>query len=137
MEEEFKVIIASFFNYGNSLRFDTSIPNPPVLNNLGIQKDISKLMRKISSSGDFKSYKCTFFVNLFLGIPILVVCTLSVDTFGEEDVQYSVRLIVSAICGSFILLFTLFRFWCCHCRKDKKPKHVISSLVFDFNTTRK
>ena len=138
MEEEVKVIIASFFTYGTSLRFDTNIPNSHVLINLRIQIDIWKLRRKISSSENcVKSTKCTFFVNLFLGIPILVVWTLPVDTFGEKDVQNNVRILVSTVCGSFILLFTLFRFWCCHCRKNKKPKHVISSLVFDFNTTRK
>ena len=134
MEEELKVIIASFFTYGNRLRLDTKILNSPALNNLRIQKDILKLMRKISSSGDFKSYKCTFFINLFLGIPILVVWTLSLDTFGEKDVQNNVRLLVSTIAGSFILLFTLFRFWCCHCRNNKKPKHVIFSLIENFNT---
>ena len=137
MEEELKVIIASFSTYGNSLRFDINVPNSPVLNNLRIQKDIIKLMRKISSSADFKSYKCTFFVNLFLGIPILVVWTLSLDTFGEKYVQNNVRLLVSTICGLLVLLFTLFRFWCCHCREEKKPKNVISSLIENFNASRK
>ena len=137
MEEELKVIIASFFTYGNSLRFDTNIRSSHVLNNLRIQKDIVKLMRKISSSADFKSYKCTFFVNLFFGIPILVVWNLPLDTFGEKDVQDNVRLLVLIISWSFILLFTLFRFWCCHCREEKKPKNVISSLIENFNASRK
>ena len=142
MVEELKVIIASFFTYDDGLRFNTNNfvyeTSSPALNNLKIMKDIKELMQKINNSGNvLKSTKCTFFIDLVLVIPIIIVWNLPLDTFGEKDVQNNVRILVSTVCGSFILLFTLFRFWCCHCRMNKKPKHVISSLIFDFNTTRK
>ena len=89
MEEEIKVIIASFFTYKHSLRFNTNNfvyeTSSPALNNLQIMKDIKELMKKINSSTNvLKSTKCTFFINLVLAIPIIFVWNLPIDTFGEK-----------------------------------------------------
>ena len=137
MEEEVKVIIASFFTYGNSLRFDTNIHNSHVLNNLRIQIDIWKLMRKISSSENcVKSTKCTFFIDFVLVIPIIIVWNLPLDTFGEkEQTNRGIQVLVSIIFGVLILVFT-----CCYshcCGKEVNSKQVKSSLFENFNTTRK
>ena len=137
MEEEVKVIIASFFTYGNSLRFNTNIPNSHVLNNLRIQIDIWKLMRKISSIENcVKSTKCTFFINLVLAIPIIVVWNLPLDTFGEkEQLNRGIQVLVSIIFGVFMLVFTCYYSHCC--RMEGNSKQVKASLIENFNTARK
>ena len=90
MEEDLTVIIASFFTYGHSLRFNTNNfvyeTSSPALNNLQIMKDIKEFMSKINNVGNFfKGTKCTFFINLVLAIPIIFVWNLPIDTFGEKE----------------------------------------------------
>ena len=141
MEEEFKVIIASFFTYEHSLRFNTNNfvyeTSSPALNNLQIMKDIKEFMNKINNSGNLlKSTKCTFFINLVLAIPIIVVWNLPIDTFGEkEQLNRGIQVLVSIIFGVFILVFTCYYSHCC--RMEGNSKQVKSSLIENFNTTRK
>lgn len=141
MVEELKVIIASFFTYDDGLRFNTNNfvyeTSSPALNNLKIMKDIKELMQKINNSGNvLKSTKCTFFIDLVLVIPIIIVWNLPLDTFGEkEQTNRGIQVLVSIIFGVLILVFT-----CCYshcCGKEVNSKQVKSSLFENFNTTRK
>ena len=141
MEEEIKVIIASFFTYEDELRFNTNNfvyeTSSPALNNLKIIKDIKELMNKINDSGNFlKSTKCTFFINLVLAIPIIVVWNLPLDTFGEkEQLNRGIQVLVSIIFGVFMLVFTCYYSHCC--RMEGNSKQVKASLIENFNTARK
>ena len=100
-----KVIIASFFTYEDGLRFNTNNfvyeTSSPALNNLKIMKDIKELMNKINDSENvLKSTKCTFFIDLVLAIPIIVVWNLPIDTFGEkEQTNIGIQVLVSIILG--------------------------------------
>ena len=90
MDEELKVIIASFFTYGHSLRFNTKNfvyeTSSPALNNLQIMKDIKEFMNKINNSENcLKSTKCAFFINFVLAIPIIFVWILPIVTSGEKE----------------------------------------------------
>ena len=140
MEEEIKVIIASFFTYEDGLRFNTNNfvyeTSSPALNNLKIMKDIKELMQKINNSGNvLKSTKCTFFINLVLAIPIIVVWNLPIDTFGEKEQTRVIQVLVSIVFGVFILVITCFYSHCC--RMEGNSKQVKSSLFGNFNTARK
>ena len=100
-----KVVTASFFTYEDGLRFNTNNfvyeTSSPALNNLKIMKDIKELMNKINNSGNvLKSTKCTFFIDLVLAIPIIVVWNLPIDTFGEkEQTNIGIQVLVSIILG--------------------------------------
>ena len=142
MEEDLTVIIASFFTYGHSLRFNTNNfvyeTSSPALNNLRIMKDIKEFMSKINNVGNFfKGTKCTFFINLVLAIPIIVVWNLPLDTFGEkEEVNRGIQVLVSIIFGVFILVFTCYYSNCCRMEGNSKF-WVKASLIENFNTARK
>ena len=100
-----KVVTASFFTYEDGLRFNTNNfvyeTSSPALNNLKIMKDIKELMNKINDSENvLKSTKCTFFIDLVLAIPIIVVWNLPIDTFGEkEQTNIGIQVLVSIILG--------------------------------------
>ena len=141
MEEDLTVIIASFFTYGHSLRFNTNNfvyeTSSPALNSLKIMKDIKEFMQKINNTGNvLKSTKCTLFINLVLAISIIVVWNLPLDTFGEEELlNRGIQVLVSIIFGVFMLVFTCYYSFCC--RMEGNSKQVKASLIENFNTARK
>ena len=101
-------------------------------------KDIKEFMSKINNVGNFfKGTKCTFFINLVLAIPIIVVWNLPIDTFGEkEEVNRGIQVLVSIIFGVFILVFTCYYSNCCRMEGNSKF-WVKASLIENFNTARK